>query len=453
MPDIAAEIFAGASADYAKSVASATDASATPESDTSTNTQGVESTTQGDEGKPGTSAETTTNDATKPSGEVDATQDDKAAPKGDKAAANLRTWGEGWQKTAETTKKEFEDYKAQVEKELTPLVTQIEEKFGGLQQLELASEIYTSLADAESFNPEESLEWLADNMPEVAEKLVNHIATQVIDNATSTAMSRTFGRELTQDDISNISAFLATGQTKPDKFGKFFNSEDVPDEFKFDKNGDPLPEHITDYLRHQTSVIKKLEGEQKALRQDIESGKQAQMTEKASQAIEQYVGENLKPIDDQVALLGLHKPVEGETPELKEKRELYAGLVEGIALWLAGKDQGFQSIYSQALKSVAKGATDRVAKARSVDFSLRLQKKMTDFAGQAAEIISPLLESLSTTRQSQVDNTKTQRAEITAAGSGTDTKTDTKSEKENPFDDVKDVIKDMIKSGKLRLNN
>lgn len=449
MPDIASEIFQGASAEIAAKL------SGTP--------------TPVDNG-PG---ETVTPQATDPKQEVESTQDDKpivpsatsgeknddvtesgdtvpkaTTDKPSKAAENLRQWGEGWEKTAK-------GYQEKIEKEFQPLLTMVEEKFGGHKNLELAAELYSGIADEDNFDPEGAIEWLGENMPAQAQSLVNHIAKRVIDTATSSAIARTFGRELTQDEISNVMSILASSgdPSNTSQFDKLLKTEDLPESLKFDSEGNEIPQHIQDLLRHQTAVLKQTQGKLEKLESKITTGEQEAMTAKAAQAVEEYITENLSPIDAQIELLGLNTPIEGETPEIKEQREKYSKAIEILSLGLAGQDKTFQSIYSKALKAAAKGASNRVAAAAANDYSIRLQAKMQSFAEQAAEIISPLLETLSKSRQAQVEKTKTQRDEIDgSSGITPDTTRDrARYDSDDPFskESIRAELSDMRRAGRF----
>lgn len=447
MPDLATEIFSGAGADYAK-LADAANAAGSEQPAVETNTepqQGVESTeTQGKEGQPATPGDETNKEADGETPEAkEATQGDKGE---NKSTAKVREWGEGWKQSAEAHEK-------RIKEEFEPLLTKINDKFGGNEGLEFAAEIFEALTDEDNFDPDNAIEFLSENVPQVAEKLVNHITKQVIDRATSTALKRTFGRDLSADEVGVINQFLAAGQTAPDKFEKFFQTEDIPEELRYDAQGNELPPAVLAHMRNLQSQVSKTTSEIKAINDRIQAGEQNAITEKAQTAIEQYVvTNNLGPIDAQIEKLGLHQAFDGETPELAAQRQWCAKAIGYIALGIAGEDESFQDMYRTALKAVGNAAAHtkpgRVAGIKTADYSRRIQAKMGEFAEQASEIFSPLLKTFADARAAQVAKTKTTREEITTSA-GADTNKQEKDPNRDPFDktDIQREVDDIRRRG------
>lgn len=435
MPDLATDVFS----DVAEAVANlngarSADVTGGDTSDSSgevqetSDTQDVDSQSQGDVKPPATSGEKAEEETeTKDS-------DAKPQPEGRKkvdGAAQVRQWGEKWEKTAK-------EHEAKL-KEFEPVLKMVDEKFGGTENLNLAAEIYGAIT-AEEFDPEDAIEFLSENVPEVATSLVNHIAKSVISRATETALERTFGRKLSDEEISEVTNYLASGKKTGINFDSFFkNGEDLPDELLVDADGNRLPDATVDYLRRQNSLLRQSEERLRNVESRITTADEQARNSAAANAIEEYVTNQFSIIDKTIQDLGLHQGYEGETEELKGKREKYAGMLEGVAMWLASKDEGFQSMYQEALKNVAKDAAaratspsgNRVAKSRATDYSRRLQAKISDFADEARELISPLLETITATRKSQVANTKTAKGDVDAPASD---KLRKQSTSDDPFD-------------------
>lgn len=451
MPDLASEIFGNAVDAYNNLNAPAADAASTDATtdDAETN-QDVESAdSQGTDAQqpetPDKSAEQNTDDADK--GDKPADAKEQKQPKVD-GAAKAREWGEQWKRTAEEHENKL--------KEVEPIIKAVEEKFGGTANLDIAAEIYQSITDEDNFDPEAAVEYLSETVPGVAEKLVGHIARQVIDKARATAIKATFGRELNADEVAKITDFLAAGQkAEPGRFEKLFKGEDIPDDLKYDAEGNELPPHVIDYMRRQAAENAKFRDELNGLKTTITTDKEQAATAAAGQAIESYVSEQFAGINAKISELGLDKAVEGETPELKSLREEYAGYVEGIALYLAGKDEKFQALYQSALGEVAKAATgkNKVAKAKSVDYSRRIQERINTFAAKAADVISPLIENLSKTRQAQVEKATTKaKTEIETGGAPNNSKPVDQGDDYDPFDknSIHNQFADLKRTGKVR---
>jgi hypothetical protein len=443
--DTADDIFDDSAAAYA-ALGSGGGTPETPEN-TEPEKQDVDPKGQGDEkeGTPGTPDESA-DDSIEKQGDGDGDGDGKKGKV--EGIDKVREWGKGWEKTAterEAKLKEFE-----------PTIKFVNEKFGGQEHLNLAAEIYGAIANEDEFNAEGAIEFLSENLPGVADKLVSYIAKNVAETATATAFERTFGRKLNETDINDVKSFLASGKkTDGKKFDSFLKSADtIPDELKFDSEGNERDPQILDYLwkqeqalREASTKIDKLEGRVTGV--DEERKQQA-----ASEAITNYISDNFQGIGAKVSELGLDKPVEGETSEVTELRTKHASMLEGLVMWKAGNDPEFQAMYRKAVEATAKLAAnpkDRAAKATSIDFSRRIKARIDDFAADAAEYISPLIESFSTKRQEQVTKIKEAKGQPTVPG-GHETKPKEIDPDKDPFDseDIMNEVRDKLRLSRGR---
>ncbi len=364
-------------------------------------------------------------------------------------AAEARKWGEGWKSTAEK-------HEARI-KEVEPLLKIVEDEIGGEENLKFAVEIYKALSNEEEFDAANAVEFLSENLPSVADKLTEHIGKDLIQRATDTTLERTFGRKLNEADVKAVKSFLAAGKpSDPDKYSSFFkNSDDLPDELRLDpETGEERDPVVLDYIRNQNALLKETQAQVKNFENRLNGADEARNQQAASEAIEKYVGDNFVGISNKISELGLDKPIEGETPDITEMREKYSGLIEGIALHFASKDAKFQAMYSEALKATAKYALDpksRTSKAKAQDFSRRISAQVNKFAGDAADVIAPLIEALSAKRGQQVEKVKQAKDEPDVQG---DVKVGDKKvdPTKDPFDsdDIQREIDDIMRSRAVR---
>lgn len=437
--DTADDVFAGAVEDWQKLSGGGGAADDALPADTAPDkTQDVDPSDQGKEQQPVTPDKSADEKSKGEGDEVEGEKKDKVD-----GAAEARKWGEGWKVTAEK-------HEARL-KEAEPLLKIVEDNIGGEENLKFAVEIYQAISNEEEFNPENALEFLSENLPGVADKLTSYITNEVINRATTTALSRTFGRELNETDIKAVKSFLAAGKpSSTDKYASFFKAEGIPDELRLDENGEERDPALLDYIRNQDTLLKETQAQLKNLEGKV-TGADAERHQKAAEdAIERYVDDNFGGIAKKISELGLDKPIEGETPEIAELREKYSGLIEGIALHFASKDAGFQAMYAKALRATARLATnpkDRASKADAQDFSRRITAKVNEFAANAAEVIAPLIEALSTKRGQQIEKVKQAKDEPDAGGDVKlgDKKVDPG---KDPFDsdDIHNAIKDIMRA-------
>lgn len=407
---------------------------------TDPNTQDVDPTKgQGTEEKEGT-----------PETPVKSADDSTKEPEGDKegkkkvdGVAEVREWGKGWEKTAGDYKKTIEGYE--------PVVKFVDEKFGGQSNLELAAEVYGAIANEDEFDAANAVEFLSENLPGVADKLVTYIAQNVAERASSTAIERTFGRKLNEQDIKDVQAFLATGKQKDsNKFDSILNADSIPDELKFDSDGNERDPQVLDYLWKQQQALNAAQAQLKNLEGRVNGADDERKQQVAAEAIESYVTENFKGISDKISELGLDKPVEGETEEIGKLRTEYAGFIDAIVLHKASQDATFQTMYRNALAAVAKATAnpkDRAAKAKQVDYSRRISARINEFAAEAAELISPLIESFATKRGAQIEKINKTKPEPTTPGAPKET-TKERDPNKDPFDseDIQNEVADIMRA-------
>lgn len=391
------------------------------------------------EGAPGT-PDKSADDSKETEGQTE--PDGKGKPDSE-GIKSVREWGAKWEKSAG-------DYKAKLEA-AEPTLKFVEEKFGGEEHLKLASEIYGAVANEDEFDPAGAVEFLSENLPGVANKLVTYIAQNVAERATSTAFERAFGRKLTEQDIKDVQGYLASGKKADARnFDAFQDAETIPDELKFDSEGNERDPQVLDYLWKQQKALNDAQAQLKQLDTKVNGAAEAQKQQAAADAIESYVQDNFSGIDKKVAELGLDKAVEGETAEIADQRTKYASLLHGVVMWRASNDAEFQSMYRTAVAAVAKTAAnskDRTAKATSIDFSRRIKARVDEFAADAAEIISPLIDAFSTKRKEQVAKINTTKPEPITPGVHTeaDKKTDYG---DDPFDSasIQAAVSDIMRA-------
>jgi len=371
---------------------------------------------------------------------------DKSKKKVD-GAAEARKWGEQWKSSHDEIAKKFDDAK--------PILEAVETKFGGVKNLELAAEVYGAIADPQNFDPESAVEFLSENFPDVSASLTKYIGQELIQRATDTALARTFGRNLNDGDIKAVKDFLAAGKpTSSKQMESFFKTDDIPDELKVDAEGNELPAHIVDYMRRQNEALRDVKAQTDSLKQSIDGAKTEQQQQHAAEAVENYVTENLSPITRKIEALGLHQPVEGETPDVKEFREGCMELLDTYTLALANKDKNFRALYTKALQAVTQKAhnpKDRVAAATADDLSLRLQAMIGTYASKAANFISPLVESLAAKRGAQVKKVTEAPSDLDSPASDRTTAPKQTDPNADPFDDVDALVQDKIRRGEIRV--
>lgn len=363
------------------------------------------------------------------------------------SVGEVRKWGEGWEKTAGEREAKL--------KELEPTIKFVEEKFGGQENLNLAAEIYEAVADEDAFDPANAVEFLSSNLPGVADKLVTYIAQNVAQKATSTALERTFGRKLSEQDIKDVTTFLASGkQSDPRKLDSFLDKENIPEHLKFDSEGNERDPQVLDYLWKQQQALNEAHTKLQNLEGRVNGADEERQQQVASEAISKYVEDNFQGIHNKISELNLDKPVDGETAEIATLRGKYASLLEGVAMWFASNNTDFQSMYKLAVQAVARASTnpaDRVSKAKSVDYSRRIKARVDEFAADAAELISPLIDSFAAKRGEQVEKTTKAKPEPDATG-GVETKTKELDPNKDPFDsdDIQAEVKDILRARRAR---
>jgi ElaB/YqjD/DUF883 family membrane-anchored ribosome-binding protein len=374
-------------------------------------------------------------------------------PEGDKGkkkvdgAAEARKWGEQWKNSHDEIAKKFDDAK--------PLLDSIENDFGGANNLKLAAELYGGLADSANFDPESAVTFLSENFPEQAKALTHYIGSELIQRATDTALARTFGRNLSDGDVKAVKDFLAAGKPSSAKqMESFFKTDDIPEEMKLDSEGNPLPDHVIDYMRRTQSALRDVQSQTEDLKKGIDGARTEQQQQAAAEAVEEYVTANVEPIAKKIESLGLHQPIEGETPEIAEFRQECAELLEAYTLYLANKDKSFKSLYVKALNAVTTrtgNSKDRVAAATADDLQLRIQAMIGTYTGKAAKFISPLVESLAAKRGAQVQKVTEATPNLDAPASNRVNTPKQQNTNDDPFADVDDVIKDKVQRGEIRL--
>ena len=452
MPDLADEIFDGA-ADAYKSGTEYTGNDGASDVDDAEQSepekQDVDLEGQGeDERQPGTPDE-------KDAEEKEVQEDKEQKVEGDgkkkrEGAKEAREWGEGWKATAESHELKLKDAE--------PILKAVEENFGGIANLEFAAELYGALTD-EQFDANDAWEWFGENFPENAEKMVQHVAKEIVEKATANAIKRTFGRELNGEEISAITDFLAAGKpANREEFSKFFKESDIPDSLKYDSEGNEIPTATVDYMRRQQQLLQQTQEKLQQLEGRVSGAETEQQESVAAKAVESYVGENFKAVNDKITELGLDKALEGETDDIREFRETIAGMFEAVTLSFVAKDKTFQGMYQKALSSVAKAAVskgkDRHAKANADDYSRRIRAKVSSAAAKTAELLSPLIDSLAAKRGGQVEKVTTKAKPVPKNSAG-DVKpkpatSDKASYEIDPFDDVGEVVGDMRRRGVLK---
>lgn len=442
--DTADDIFAGAVEDAQKLLAGGGTDDVVPDSKETTpdKTQDVDQKDQGKEQQPGTPDKSADEKSSDKKVEEDADKKEKEKIDG---AAEARKWGEGWKSTAEKHETRL--------KEVEPILKLVEDEIGGEENLKFATEIFRAIANEDEFDAKNAVEFLSENLPGVADKLYEYLTKDAIERATSTSLQRTFGRNLSDGDVKAIKSFLAAGKpSDPDKLAAFFKSSDeLPDELRLDpETGEERDSVVLDYIRNQNALLKETQAQLKSLEGRVTGADEERNQQAASDAIEKYVSENFAGIVNKISELGLDKAVEGETPEVASLRERYSGAIEGIALHLASKDAKFQAMYVEAIKATAKLAmspNNRASKAKAQDFSRRITARVNEFAAEAAEIISPLLDSLSASRQKQVEKVQQAKDEPDVQG---DVKVGDKKvdPTKDPFDsdDIQREIDDIMRS-------
>lgn len=426
--DYADEIFAGAAEDYAKLGQGGGDgAEGSEPKETAPENQDVDPNKgQGDaEGAPGTpdeSADKTVEDGKQPEstekkGKVD-------------SVAEVRKWGEGWEQTAKDREKRIG--------EIEPTIKLVDEKFGGVEGLNIAAEVYGALANEDEFDPANAVEFLSETFPNQAEKLVKYIAQSVADETASKTIENTFGRKLNAQDVKDVQAFLAAGKKADGRKvdTSFLNRESIPDHLKFDSEGNERDSQILDYLWNQQQALKEATDKIESLSGKVTGTEDARRQEAAEKAITEYIDHNFQGISSKISELKLDQPIEGETAEVTELRKTCGTLIEAIVMMKASGNPEFQAMYRKGVEATAKAATnqkDRVAKANSTDFSRRIKAQIDTMTADAASMISVLIDSVSEKRAAQVKKVK-EAPTVGDAPGGHQTPPKERDPGEDPFD-------------------
>lgn len=300
----------------------------------------------------------------------------------------VRKWGEGY-------KKQYTDAE--------PLIKLITDDFGGVDNARLAHQIFSQVAGAD-FSPDALVETISKIAPNRASAIKAHYAAQAAEQARQTAISELFGRELSASELKSVQQFLTQGALP--------QTEDIPEDWKFDAEGNPLPEARVEQLRSQHRAWLQTQKQLESIQNREQEREQREQAARIEAAVDKYTNSRLEVINKAAERLGLNSTPE-DAPEVASRKDMLQQILLGTSMFIFTQDEACSALYNQALKHLNTPGEEFLAR----NLEPRIEAKLTEKVNAVADIISALNESKAATANAQIKSATDTRPEITN-GSG-----------------------------------
>lgn len=226
----------------------------------------------------------------------------------------------------------------------------VEEKFGGVQNAELAHSLYDGFV-SEEFDPDKFIETISSVSPSRAKSLVEKLANQQAGSLVDTKLQELFGGKVSKDEVELFKKWKESGYMVTDE-------EDIPEAFKFDAEGNPLSEEQQDAYRKQFQLLREMKQQMESQVTDNKS-RQQQEAEQArhneiAQAIDSFDQENLKIIEPDFEKLGLGIKDTDTATERQQKEFVREFVIGGIGRMFLQNPE-LAKDYQTALKHIELG--------------------------------------------------------------------------------------------------
>ena len=306
-----------------------------------------------------------------------------------------------------------------------PTATFVTENFGDLENAKLAHQIYSGFT-SEEFNPEEFVKTISGISPQRAEALVAQLAQTQSEKLVQERVEALFGGKADETEIKLFKQWKESGYMMGNE------DEELPDVFKFDKEGNPRSDEEIEALTKEFKMIRET---QKALKEQTtqkqtqeQQAKEQERQAQVQQAIQEYDNSRLAILEDDLSKFGLNLS-DNDTAEQRREKEAIREFILGGVAKLFFSNQELAKDYQTALGHIERGEALLARR-----YEPRIEKGLLDII--RGQRISKMLESL-------VPNDPNQpRPEISNSGQATVTGATGKTREER--------IKSLVASGLLK---
>ena len=276
---------------------------------------------------------------------------------------------------AKGLKTDLESYK--------PSATFLQESFGDIENAKLAHQIYSGYT-SEEFDPDKFVKTIQEISPSRAEALVSQLAKTQSEKAVQERIQTLFGGEPNEKEIELFKQWKASGYMMGS------DEDELPDVFKYDKDGNPRGDEEIEALAREFKMIRDT---QKTLKEQTSQKeteqRKAQELERQTQIqaqVQEYDESRLKILESDFSKFGLGF-ADSDTKEQREDKEAIREFVIGGISKLFWKNQDLVKDYETALRHIERG--EAVLARR---YEPRIEKGLLDIARSPR--ITKMLEAL-----------------------------------------------------------
>lgn len=274
----------------------------------------------------------------------------------------------------------------------------ISETFGDIENAKLADTIYRGFS-GETFDESEFIKTLEQLSPSRTEQLVKTLASQQAQELAKTEVAKIFGGEVTPDEIALFKRFKESG------YG-LGEGDDIPDEAKFDADGNPLSEATINYLRDVQRQVKEFNQIKTSEKTEAEQRAAQESQAKIQDALGRFSNDRLKVLDKEFEVYGLNPDANDTADQRAEKDAIKSFIRNGISGLFMEDEQGATN-YGSAVTHISQGESLLARR-----YEPKIEAKLLELV--RSKPVSRLLSSLS-----KQDSQKEERPEINNSGAST----------------------------------
>ena len=264
-----------------------------------------------------------------------------------------------------------------------PNATFLQESFGDIENAKLAHQIYSGYT-SEEFDPDTFVKTIQEISPSRAEALVSKLAQSQSDKAVKERIQTLFGGEPNEKEIELFKQWKESGYMMGS------SEDELPDVFKYDKDGNPRGDEEIEALSKEFKMIRdtqKTLKEQTAQRQTEEQRiKEFEKQSQIQTKVQEYDESRLKILESDFSKFGLNF-ADTDTREQREDKEAIREFVVGGISKLFWKNPDLVKDYQTALSHIERGESVLARR-----YEPRIEKGLLDIARSPR--ITKMLEAL-----------------------------------------------------------
>lgn len=255
---------------------------------------------------------------------------DMDSPK-EETVQGLREWGDNWKKSAA----EFQPYKEFVS-----------DKFGDLENAKMAHELYSGFA-GEEFDPKAFTSYLEQLSPARSKQLVEALANEQASQLVPKKVEEIFGGAPTPEEIKMFKTWKESGYA-------LGTGDDIPDELKFDSEGNPRPDAEVEFLRNLKSQLTELTKGKQTEAEMAAQREAAEREQAVRQAVNDFSAERIAVLDNEFEALGLAPAPEDTADQASQKEFLKQFIIHGVSGMFLSDPEAARD-YNSALEHLSRG--------------------------------------------------------------------------------------------------